>query len=715
MSAAPEPTSGRRPDADELMRTIADEPVLPLGTEGSPLMQKADRLKSRRKKFGFRPLVFGILSGGLAVLACMTCAHFDVFAPVNRVLTDYWARWRGTLTPHPKIVLIAADESSQAGLNLQWPWPRSIHARLIDNLTAAGAKVIGMDLLFLEDSRPEEDRALAEALERSGGRVVLGSILHQQTLSDHDANVAALSTRLVRPRPEFLAHAPTGYVNVEATGDGIVRAFAPVHPDYDIRFFGVETLKRFLDAPDPPASTEGRLRIGPVALPSDEWIEFRYTGPTGTYRMFSYYDVVDPEKLELLRQAAGFDNTVRDAIVLVGCTLVDQKDYFEHPFGGRERMAGLEVHANIIQAMLEGGFVDPAPPRLVYLLVAVFGFSTVLATLWLRTWLVIIVTAMVVAGFTAVCYAAYVGMNMTIPWTYPALATVLGYLVTGSSLRLRIKLAEMWGPYQLLDELGEGGMATVYRARHKKSREIVALKVMLPHLANQGNTTRRFIREIAAASRLDHQNVVRILDIGEVGGQPYAAMELVEGGDLQKLLDRRGALPMGEAIPLAIQAADGLHAAHGMGIVHRDVKPSNFMLSHDGCLKIMDFGLAIATDQTQFTLTGSVLGTPDFMSPEQCRGEHVDERADIYSFGAMLYLMVTGKKPFVGETSFALVQKHLNENPAPITDHVPGLPSALDDIIRKCMAKNPQDRYSTIHDVREALQAVLRDFETRST
>lgn len=701
------------PDSEQ---TIADTSHDRLGIDGSPLVKKADRIKSRRKKFGFRPLIFGILSGGLAILLCAVCAHYDWFAVIDRSIADKWTRLRGTQTPHPNIILITADESSQEGFNKQWPWPRSIHARLIDNLTAAGAKVIGMDLLFLEDSAADQDAELAAAAQRSG-RVVFGSILHQQTTADHETGVAADSVRLIRPLPSLLEHAATGFVNVEASPDGIVRAFPLVHPDFDIEAFDVVILKHYLDAPGKLVPDNNQYRVGPVRIPQpdDGLLEFRYTGGPGTYRRFSYFDVVDPERLDVLNRHVKFDQVVRNSIVLVGCTLLDQKDYFAHPFHDREPIAGLEVHANILQAMIESGYIESAPLHLVYTLLVVLGFSTVMATLWVRTWLAIGITVVVLTGFTAVCYFAYAGMNMTIPWSYPALAIVLGYLVTGSSLRLRIKLAEMWGPYQLLDELGEGGMAIVYRARNKKTRDIVALKVMLPHLASQGNTTRRFIREIAAASRLDHPNVVRILDVGEVGGQPYAAMELVDGVDLQKYLDKVAPLAPHEAIPLAIQAADGLHAAHVMGIVHRDVKPSNFMLSKDGCLKIMDFGLAIATDQTQFTLTGSVLGTPDFMSPEQCRGEHVDDRADVYAFGAMLYLMLTGKKVFTGDTSFALVQKHLNEPAVPLATHVTGLPEELNDIVLKCLAKDPKDRFQTIHEVRDRLQSVLRTLETKPT
>jgi CHASE2 domain-containing sensor protein/tRNA A-37 threonylcarbamoyl transferase component Bud32 len=704
----------KKPAPIDSEQTLADTSHDRIGIDGSPLVKKADRIKSRRKRFGFRPLIFGILSGGLAIVMCAVCAHRQWFTVIDRTIADQWTRLRGTLPPHPNIILITADESSQEGFNKQWPWPRSIHAKLIDNLTAAGAKVIGMDLLFLEDSTATEDNELAAALQRSG-RVVLGSILHQQTTADHEAGVAADSIRLIRPLSQLLDHAQTGFVNVEASPDGVVRAFPLVHPDFDIEAFDLVILRNYLDITGPLSVDEASYRIGPVRIPQpdDGLLEFRYTGRPGTYQRFSYFDVVDTERLNLLKEHVSFDKLLRNSIVLVGCTLVDQKDYFEHPFGSREKISGLEVHANILQAMLEAGFIERAPLYLVYTLVIVLGFSTVMATLWVRTWLAIAITVVVLAGFTAVCYFAYVGMNMVIPWSYPALSIVLGYLVTGSSLRLRIKLAEMWGPYQLLDELGEGGMATVYRARNKKTRDIVALKVMLPHLASQGNTTRRFIREIAAASRLDHPNVVRIVDVGEVGGQPYAAMELVDGVDLQKYIDKAAPLSPAEAIPLAIQAADGLHAAHVMGIVHRDVKPSNFMLNKDGCLKIMDFGLAIATDQTQFTLTGSVLGTPDFMSPEQCRGEHVDERADIYSFGALLYMMLTGKKLFTGETSFALVQKHLNEAPASLATHVPGLPEELDQIVQKCLAKDPKDRYQTIHEVRDALQAVMRTVESK--
>ncbi len=667
---------------------------------GASLVQEAGRLKTRRKRFLFRPLLFGLLSGGLAVLACAFLALRGAFPGWDAQAEDFWVRIRGGLPANPKIILIAADEASQSALNQQWPWPRSLHARLVDRLTAAGAKVIALDLIFAEDGRDAEaDRQLADAIRRSG-RCVLASFIDQTRVTDAAAGVTTAPERLVRPRPQFAA-AAVGFVNVEESADGIIRTFPPVQERFETPAFSVAVVQKYLGSSDWRRAEDGGVHVGALTIPAAPAV--RYVGPPGAYRTFSYFDVVDDEKFALLNQAVGVSNAVHDAIVLVGCTLRDQKDYFRHPFGDTV-MTGLEVHANIVQTILDGAYTQRAPALLLVALVLVLGFSTVTAMLWLRGWLALSTAGLVLVAFQLLDFYALAGMNVVIPWSYPTLAIVSGYFVTGAALRLRIKLAEMLGPYKLLGELGKGGMAVVYRAKHKRSQEIVALKVMLPHLADVQDNVLRFYREMSVAANLQHPNIVRILDVGEVGGQPYCAMELVDGHDLHHLLQQQSPLPPAEAVRLGLEIADALHTAHEKGVVHRDVKPSNVMITRDGASMIMDFGLAFATGQTALTMSGAILGTPDYMAPEQCRGEHVGRQADIYSFGCVLYLMLTGKPVFTGETPIAVMQHHLNTDPEPLRARAPGVPAELEAIVMKCLAKQAADRYATMAEVREALK-----------
>src|SRR5436309_8580633 len=204
------------------------------------------------------------------------------------------------------------------------------------------------------------------------------------------------------------------------------------------------------------------------------------------------------------------------------------------------------------------------------------------------------------------------------------------------------------GNYDLLEKIAEGGMGAIYRGRHRHTGQIVAVKIMPPHMASKPVLLKRFGQEFRAASRLDHPNVVRALDYGESGDMPYLVMEFVEGESLGSKLERDGRIPEPDAIRIIAQVAQGLHRAHKQNLIHRDVKPDNILVTNEGVAKLADLGLVRETDtDLNLTKTGRGLGTPHFMAPEQFRNaKNADVRCDIYSLGATLYQMVTGELPF---------------------------------------------------------------------
>jgi serine/threonine protein kinase/WD40 repeat protein len=269
------------------------------------------------------------------------------------------------------------------------------------------------------------------------------------------------------------------------------------------------------------------------------------------------------------------------------------------------------------------------------------------------------------------------------------------------------------GHYVLLERLGEGGMGTVFKARHRLMGRVVALKVIRKERLENSDVLRRFQREIRLAAQLNHPNVVLAYDAEEAGGCHFLVMEYVEGTDLGKLLKRHGPLPWPEACDCVRQAALGLQHAHDRGLVHRDVKPSNLFRTRQGVVKVLDLGLArpeavAATDESGSALTesGQVMGTPDYMAPEQIEHSHaVDGRADVYSLGCTLYHLLAGKPPFAGGSAGKKLARHLTEEPPSLTGLRPEVPAGLAALVRRMMARRPDDRVPTPAEVAAALQA----------
>jgi len=270
------------------------------------------------------------------------------------------------------------------------------------------------------------------------------------------------------------------------------------------------------------------------------------------------------------------------------------------------------------------------------------------------------------------------------------------------------------GQYRLLDRLGQGGMGAVYRAEHLRLKRDVAIKVLSPGQANDHRAAARFQLEMEVVGRIDHPNVVRATDAGEAAGVHYLVMELIDGVDLARLLARRGPLPIAEACEVARQAAAGLQAAHDHGLVHRDVKPSNLMLTAAGRVKVLDLGLALlrpgGRTATGLTGVGEVMGTAEYMAPEQWTETHaVDGRADVYSLGCTLFALLTGESPFqdLGVSSSPRMMLAHQQSPAPrVTEHRPDVPAPLAALLARMLAKNPDDRPATPRAVAAALRGL---------
>jgi serine/threonine-protein kinase len=248
------------------------------------------------------------------------------------------------------------------------------------------------------------------------------------------------------------------------------------------------------------------------------------------------------------------------------------------------------------------------------------------------------------------------------------------------------------GRYRVLRRLGAGGMADVYLADDTTLGRQVAVKVLLKRYAGDESFVERFRREAQAAARINHPNIVNIYDWGPVDGTYYIVMEYVEGETLKDHIRREGRYPPGEAVRIALELLAGVQVAHGVHIVHRDIKSQNILIDRAGTVKVTDFGIAKA-DDSQMTEAGSILGTAQYLAPEQAKGEPVDERTDLYSVGVVFYEMLTGSLPFRGDSAVTVALKHVNEQPAEPAELVPGLPYSLNQIVLKALAKDPDQRY----------------------
>src|SRR5947209_4548631 len=278
------------------------------------------------------------------------------------------------------------------------------------------------------------------------------------------------------------------------------------------------------------------------------------------------------------------------------------------------------------------------------------------------------------------------------------------------------------GPYEVLTPLGAGGMGEVYRARDTRLDRIVAVKILPSHLSDNVTLRQRFEQEAKAISSLNHPHICILHDVGHQDGTAFLVMEYLEGETLAKLLER-GRLPLAQILEHGVEIADALDRAHRQGIVHRDLKPGNIMLTKSGA-KLLDFGLAkaavplttgatltaAATRTTPVTQQGAIVGTFQYMSPEQIEGKELDGRSDIFSLGAVLYEMLTGQRAFQGKSQLSVASAILEKEPAPISTIKPLTPPALDRAIRRCLAKDPEDRWQTARDLLLELKWIAEGF-----
>lgn len=270
--------------------------------------------------------------------------------------------------------------------------------------------------------------------------------------------------------------------------------------------------------------------------------------------------------------------------------------------------------------------------------------------------------------------------------------------------------------YEVEELVGAGGMSSVYRAHDRLLERKVALKVMHQHYVDDPEYVERFRREARSVAALQHPNVVTVIDRGEWDNRQFIVFEYVDGENLKQMIERRGPAPVATALELAIQVGQALSFAHQQGLIHRDVKPQNVLLNGDGRAKVTDFGIARSLDVQQGTTqTGTVLGTSDYIAPEQAQGQHVDEQTDVYSLGVVLFELLTASVPFPGTSFVAVAMRHINEPPPRIRELRPDVPLRVEAAVQRAMAKSPADRFPTMGAFCAELSACLAQLNTGAT
>ncbi|MFA6714537.1 MAG: CHASE2 domain-containing protein, partial [Victivallaceae bacterium] len=473
------------------------------------------------QKDSYREVIIDCLICALSGLLMLGLVVFRVFGHFDDMVYDAFLEFRAgghTAAENTGIVIVAIDEASLTEMKQRWPWDRSLYAETINFLSKAGAKAIGIDLLFIEPSRDvSQDKSLARSM-RKAGNVIIGAKLERLDENFSGDEVSFSGQRLVLPLEMFRECAASGIVNLELSSGSVVRRFKPYYTHIDEQYpaFAAEVYNRaFNKKPDMPA---GKSYL----------IDF--VGKARTFPTIPIYRILKGEaKPDLFT----------DRVVMIGASFSDAHDFFATPLADAAKPStGVEIQANILSTLINGKYISILSlwPQIVIIiaLTAVGGYLAMFRSAYYFWVAFVTVTTLIV------CFSVWmvITQDLFFDISYPLLALPLTFFMVSMRMRKPLVLETKVGPYILHEELGRGGMAVVYRATHPKTREEVALKQMLPQYVSDKDSIGRFLRETEILQQLNHPNIIRIVDAGEVNGCPYYAMELISGTSLDRELKK---------------------------------------------------------------------------------------------------------------------------------------------------------------------------------
>jgi serine/threonine protein kinase/CHASE2 domain-containing sensor protein len=645
-----------------------------------------------------RRRVLRLLAVGLLAAAAGLAAHAaGLLGRFERDTVDVRLSLRGR-QPQPANVVVVGIDNDSLGQLPRYPFSRRLHARVLENLHAAGARLVVYDISFDRPTTPAGDEALFEAARRAAPVVFATSLIS----------------------PSGATEVLGGNANLAGIGDQAAAADLLPDPDGVLRHTLAEvnglpsvaaSVARALNA---RVSSRGRLRGG--------WIDF--AGPPGTLRTLSFVQVL----------RGHFDPAmVRGKVVVVGATAPVLQDL--HSTAAGSPMSGPEVQGEAIATAL-AGFPLRSPSGVVTgLIIVILALLAPLASMRLETVGVCLVGVGLIALWSVATQLTF-NSGMVLDYGDPLLALALGtggaailgmwedsrerrrlrQLFAGGTSAIveqvlhapgerRLEPTAIIAGYRLERVVGRGGMGVVYQAIQLALERPVAIKLIAAEHARDPVFRERFKVESRIASSIEHANVIPVYEAGEDDGLLFIAMRLVEGVDLAQLLAAAGALEATRTAHVIGQVAGALDAAHARGLVHRDVKPANVLLTLDEPehAYLTDFGVAKPMGAlTRVTRVGQWVGTLDYMAPEQIRGETLDAGADIYALTGLLYHCLTGQTAFPRETDAATLWAHMSATPLPPSRLCPSLPQELDEVIARGMAKDSAERFSTAADLAHA-------------
>ena len=650
------------------------------------------------QKDSYKEIIIDCIICGISAIIMLTLVTFRLFAPIDNMVYDTFLEFRAgghVAADNTGIVIVAIDEGSLTEMNQRWPWDRSLYAKAIDFLSKAEAKAIALDLLFIEPSKDAaQDRILAEAM-RKATNVVIASKLERLDQNFASDEISLSGQRLILPLEMFRRYAASGIVNLEMSSGSVVRKLKPYYTHNDEKFpnFAMQIYSVAFDKkPD---------------LPAGNSLYIDFLGGPKTFTSIPIYQLLKGEVKP---------DIFKDKIVLIGASFSDAHDFFATPLAIADKPStGVEVQANILASMINGQYVTTMslwPQLTIILTLAALGGYLAMFRSAYYFW-----AAFITVNTLVVCFSIWMvnTQNLFFDVSYPLLALPLSFFMVMMHMRKPMVLETKVGPYILHEEIGRGGMAVVYRATHPKTKETVALKQMLAQYASEKDSIGRFLRETEILKQLDHPNIIRIIDAGEVNGCPYYAMELITGTALDRELKDHYRFDLPEVRKICGAVARALALAHQLGIIHRDIKPSNIMVTSLGVPKLTDFGIAKSTESLNITLDGVIVGTPGFIAPELCRGGEPTALSDIYSFGATLYRLITGRLPFSGKDFQTTISMVLTSKPKEIRSLRSDIDDNMAHLIMSCLEKDPADRPQSMMAVAKTLDPFYTDIALKST
>jgi serine/threonine protein kinase/CHASE2 domain-containing sensor protein len=650
------------------------------------------------QKDSYKEIIIDCIICGISGIIMLALVIFRVFAPVDNMLYDTFLEFRAgghVAAENTSIVIVAIDEGSLTEINQRWPWDRSLYAKAIDFLSKAEAKAIAVDLLFIEPSKDAaQDKALAESM-RKAANVVIAAKLERLNQNFSSDEISLSGQRLVLPLEMFRKYASSGIVNLQLSSGSVVRKLKPyyTHNDVKIPNFALQIYSAaFGKQPN---------------LPAGDSLFIDFLGGPETFPTIPIYQILKGEvKADLFK----------NKIVMIGASFSDAHDFFATPLAAADRPStGVEVQANILASMINEQYVSMMAlwPQIAIIiaLTAIGGYLAMFRSAY-YFW-----AAFVTVNTLIICFSIWMvnTQELFFDVSYPLLALPLSFFMVILHMRKPLILETKVGPYILHEELGRGGMAVVYRATHPKTKETVALKQMLAQYVSDKDSVGRFLRETEILKQLDHPNIIRIIDAGEVNGRPYYAMELITGTALDRELKDHYRFDLAEVRKICGAIARALALAHQMGIIHRDIKPSNIMVTNLGVPKLTDFGIAKSTTSVDLTLAGVIVGTPSFLAPELCKDGEPSVLSDIYSFGATLYRLITGCLPFNGKDFKTTLSMVLTMKPKDIRSLRQDIDDDMAHLIMSCLEKDPADRPQSMMEVAKFLDPFYTDIALKST